>query len=101
MICVQTTEELSKTSTHLRVHPEASATSSLLGAAFYPEDILDMEPHSAILRPLPLEVLTSSGSLLLRDPPYSEGSSSVPESPTTDHPLSLPTVMQLHHFLRS
>ena len=53
-IGVQTTKGFPETSTTLRDHLEASVTSSFLGAALYPEDISDLEPHSATLKPLSL-----------------------------------------------
>ena len=37
-----------------QVYPKDSATSSLLGAAHHHEDISDLKPHFAILRPFPL-----------------------------------------------
>ena len=88
--------------TQLSIHPEASATSSLLGAALHPKKVSDPKLHSAILRPLPLwgiyhsEILTSSRSSPRRDPLRSKGFNSKPESPTIDHVWSPLTVMQLH-----
>ena len=67
-----------KTSTTIRIHPEASATSSFPGASYHPEGIFDPEPHFTILRPLPLlyiyhsKVLTSSGTSPLRGSPCFE-----------------------------
>jgi len=95
MTIAQTTEEFPqgpKTSTTRRIQPEASAASSFPGAALRPEDISDPEPHSTILRPLPLrclyhsKVLTISRSSPLRDPLHSEDFNSEPDAPTTDRP---------------
>ena len=94
----------SKISTTPRIYSETSVTFSLLGAALYPEEISEPEPLSTILRHLLLqglyhfEVLIASESSILRDPLCSEGFSSEPEAPTTDHSLSLLTVMQLYPF---
>ena len=54
MTHVQTSEEFLQDITPLKVHPDASATSGLPIASFYPKDIPEPESHSAITRDVSL-----------------------------------------------
>ena len=101
MTHVQLSRGSPETFTTLRVHPEAFVTSGILVVVLHPEDIFDLEPHSASSRPLPLR----SPHLLrifstLRPSPF-RGFSSEPAALITDHFWSPPVAMQFHSPARS